>query len=236
MTARFTTLDPIKDGLNWYAYVGNDPVNRIDLWGLEQSDSSNSGLNLNISERLLEHRDGRPLGDLRAVVVHNVGNPKYTLDETIKLWEEKGIQNNNRGSNAHYYIAGDGKTTRIVPENERANHSGALEIDYTSGAKEKFASGNETWPTLPNKYSIGIEMYQIDYSGTVTDATYDSTVELAADILLRNDLNPSTDLIRHYDVTDSIACPLYYIQNQDKWTELKDDVAEVMINIMSSQE
>ena len=22
---RFTTVDPIKDGLNWYAYVGNDP-------------------------------------------------------------------------------------------------------------------------------------------------------------------------------------------------------------------
>ncbi len=31
---RFTTADPIKDGLNWYAYVGNAPVNRIDLWGL----------------------------------------------------------------------------------------------------------------------------------------------------------------------------------------------------------
>ena len=31
---RFTTVDPIKDGSNWYAYVGNDPVNLIDLWGL----------------------------------------------------------------------------------------------------------------------------------------------------------------------------------------------------------
>lgn len=32
---RFTTVDPIRDGLNWYSYVLNDPVNRIDLWGLE---------------------------------------------------------------------------------------------------------------------------------------------------------------------------------------------------------
>jgi RHS repeat-associated protein len=33
--ARFTTIDPIRDGANWFAYVNNDPVNWVDLWGLE---------------------------------------------------------------------------------------------------------------------------------------------------------------------------------------------------------
>jgi RHS repeat-associated protein len=33
--ARFTTVDPIRDGSNWFAYVNNDPVNYIDLWGLD---------------------------------------------------------------------------------------------------------------------------------------------------------------------------------------------------------
>jgi RHS repeat-associated protein len=33
--ARFTTADPIRNGNNWFAYVNNDPVNYIDLWGLE---------------------------------------------------------------------------------------------------------------------------------------------------------------------------------------------------------
>lgn len=33
--ARFTTLDPIRDGNNWFAYCNNDPVNFVDLWGLE---------------------------------------------------------------------------------------------------------------------------------------------------------------------------------------------------------
>jgi hypothetical protein len=28
--ARFTTVDPIRDGTNWFAYVNNDPVNWID--------------------------------------------------------------------------------------------------------------------------------------------------------------------------------------------------------------
>ena len=30
---RFITEDPAKDGLNWYAYCGNDPVNAVDPWG-----------------------------------------------------------------------------------------------------------------------------------------------------------------------------------------------------------
>ena len=32
--ARFTSVDPIRDGRNWYCYVVNDPVNFVDLWGL----------------------------------------------------------------------------------------------------------------------------------------------------------------------------------------------------------
>jgi len=37
-TVRFTTVDPIRDGSNWFAYVNNDPVNYVDLWGLLASD------------------------------------------------------------------------------------------------------------------------------------------------------------------------------------------------------
>jgi RHS repeat-associated protein len=39
--ARFTTVDPIRDGNNWFAYVNNDPVNYVDPWGLSPSDRAN---------------------------------------------------------------------------------------------------------------------------------------------------------------------------------------------------
>ena len=31
---RFISEDPIKDGINWYAYCGNNPVMFVDLYGL----------------------------------------------------------------------------------------------------------------------------------------------------------------------------------------------------------
>ena len=34
--ARFITEDPIRDGENWFAYVGNNPVNWVDPDGREQ--------------------------------------------------------------------------------------------------------------------------------------------------------------------------------------------------------
>ena len=36
--ARFRTEDPIRDGENWFSYVGNNPVNWVDPWGLSASD------------------------------------------------------------------------------------------------------------------------------------------------------------------------------------------------------
>ena len=39
---RFTTVDPIRDGTNWFAYVNNDPVNYVDLWGLCASEPKRS--------------------------------------------------------------------------------------------------------------------------------------------------------------------------------------------------
>jgi RHS repeat-associated protein len=39
VAARFTSEDPVWDRANWFAYVNNDPVNWVDLWGLNASDS-----------------------------------------------------------------------------------------------------------------------------------------------------------------------------------------------------
>ena len=40
VSARFTTIDPIRDGSNWFSYVVNDPVNYVDPFGLDTTDST----------------------------------------------------------------------------------------------------------------------------------------------------------------------------------------------------
>ena len=38
--ARFTSIDPIRDGRNWFAYAEGDPVNQVDVWGLAADDAA----------------------------------------------------------------------------------------------------------------------------------------------------------------------------------------------------
>ncbi len=50
---RFTQEDPAKDGLNWYAYCGNNPVNFVDPWGLYFVMSQESYVKLNALAKIV---------------------------------------------------------------------------------------------------------------------------------------------------------------------------------------
>jgi RHS repeat-associated protein len=65
--ARFTTIDPIRDGYNWYAYAGNDPVDFKDLFGLCTSDLEQSRINSYISQ----NRE-----NLRAAINISINDPR----------------------------------------------------------------------------------------------------------------------------------------------------------------
>jgi RHS repeat-associated protein len=62
VAARFTTVDPIRDRNNWFAYVNNDPVNWIDPWGLSASDpkSNNIGETNTAASQLPYLKDVQP--------------------------------------------------------------------------------------------------------------------------------------------------------------------------------
>ena len=61
-----------------------------------------------------------------------------------------------------------------------------------------------------NRKSIGIEDCHPDWDGKFNDATYNSLVELCADICRRYNLSVN-NIIRHYDVTGK-ECPRYYVR------------------------
>ena len=83
--ARFTTVDPIRDGNNWFAYVNNDPVNWVDLWGLEACSANDTRNTRDITqgERALytAASGGLPIDFDRITVVEG----KPTVDE-VKVY------------------------------------------------------------------------------------------------------------------------------------------------------
>ena len=69
---RFTQEDPVKDGENWYAYCGNNPVNSIDLDGYS-------------SKYRYVQIDGAQIRDAAS---DTAGNVKYTVNKnTIVTYE-----------------------------------------------------------------------------------------------------------------------------------------------------
>ena len=67
--ARFITEDPIRDGENWFAYVGNNPVNWVDPWGLEII------VGITTSDSLW----GKNIGEHAFIMYINEENPKKSI-------------------------------------------------------------------------------------------------------------------------------------------------------------
>lgn len=159
---------------------------------------------MDIQERLLSinpySRTGEKLQSVKQIVVHWVGNAGSSAIGNRNYFEslkDKGIY-----ASSQYIIGLNGEIICCIPEDEVAYHAGNRTI---------------------NRNSIGIENCHPGWDGKFSDATYNSLVELCADICRRYGLSVN-NIIRHYDVTRK-DCPLYYVQNPSEWIKFKNDVA-----------
>ncbi len=85
--ARFTTIDPIKDGYDWYAYAGHDPVNRVDLWGLDSVYATFDRADQTLSVLYLVNDDRGMLVDVQTYEFNASSNPNPNL---VKWTDETG--------------------------------------------------------------------------------------------------------------------------------------------------
>lgn len=159
---------------------------------------------MEIKEKLLSinpySRPGDKLKKVKQIVVHYVGNPNTSAMANRNYFES--LKNKHIYASSQYIIGLDGEIIRCIKENEVAYHAGNLTV---------------------NRNSIGIENCHPDKTGKFNDKTYNSLVELCADICKRYNLD-ANDIIRHYDVTGKV-CPKYYVENKDAWLQFKKDVA-----------
>jgi N-acetylmuramoyl-L-alanine amidase CwlA len=145
-------------------------------------------------------RPGEQTDGINYIVIHYLGNPKTTAQQNHDYFESlKDLQNVSMSAN--YVVGLEGEIIECVPPGE---------IAYASNSM--------------NHESISIENCHLDETGMFTEETYESCVKLAA--YLAAEYNIDRDhIIRHYDVTGKL-CPLYYVENEDKWEQMKDDIMD----------
>ena len=137
-------------------------------------------------------RPGDELKEVNGVVIHYVGNPG-TSAENNRNYFENLKDTKERSASSHYMVGLSGEIIQCVPLEE---------ISY--------ASNNRNYDT------IAIEVCHPDATGKFSQVTYDAVVELTAALCRSYNLNPMTDVLRHYDVSGK-ECPLYYVKNEEEW-------------------
>ena len=139
-------------------------------------------------------RTGTQLEDIKDIVIHYVGNPGTTAQNNRDFFDKDETE-----VSSHFVVGLKGEIIQCLPLWERSA-----------------ASNNR------NKDTISIEVCHPDSTGKFNDATYTSVVKLTAWLLKETGLS-GDNVIRHYDVTGKL-CPIYYVNNPDKWEALKKDV------------
>ncbi|BDC93210.1 N-acetylmuramoyl-L-alanine amidase [Treponema bryantii] len=221
---RFTTQDPIRDGMNWYAYCGGDPINYVDLWGLFSESDKSTRYTDNIIQYRIPDGNGSRIEKNRAkttgIVIHYTAGVQIGKDgkeyaqtpkETIDYWI--GAES----INAHFVIGENGDIYQALPKQEIGQHAGnGGPYTIQPGIVEKLGGH-------PNARTVGIEMENIDSKGTITEQTKNATIQLTAELCVEYGLDPQKDVYRHYDITNK-PCPKNYVDNPDSWNDFKNQV------------
>ncbi len=167
-----------------------------------------------IDEQLLTINDwsrpGEECDTITNIVIHYLANPGTTAQQNHDYFES--LKDNDE-------LIASGQITEDEAVYMSANFVVGIEgeiIECVPPGEIAYASNSA------NHYSVSIENCHVDTTGQFTEETYESLVKLTAYLVDMYDLERD-DIIRHYDVTGKM-CPLYYVENEDKWEAFKDDV------------
>ncbi|WP_295581837.1 N-acetylmuramoyl-L-alanine amidase family protein [uncultured Oscillibacter sp.] len=146
-------------------------------------------------------RPGTPLERIDGVVIHYVGNPGTTAQANRNYFASLASGEEGTYASSHFIVGLEGEVVQCVP---------LTEVAYASNGR--------------NEDTVSVEVCHPDETGAFAPVTYRRLVELTAWLCQTFRLDPEEAVIRHYDVTGK-ACPLYYVENPEAWTDFLRDVA-----------
>ena len=175
-------------------------------------------------------RCNRKITGVQMLIIHYTNNPGQSAKGCFNYFEELKHQNsvqNARYASAHYIVGLNGEVLYIIPENEVAFHSGSNTLDPASKKIYTDMKRDLIGESSPNYNSIGIEVCHPDTTGKYNDHSQASLNILARDIILRYRLKRE-QVVRHYDIVGWKKCPKYYVENQNEWESLIDDIFKLI--------
>jgi len=176
-------------------------------------------------------RPGRKMAEVKAIVIH-WPDAKNKSAQWLHDYFDKAIPMERRYGSAHYVVGLDGEIVQCIPEDEMAYHCGTSLKDpasgkvYTNLAREILGDFADKPYLSPNNATLGIEVCHIDDKGTMSDATVRSLVKFVSELCVKYGLDPSRQVLRHYDIVGYKSCPKYWCDNPDKWVQFLTEVEE----------
>ena len=159
-------------------------------------------ITVNLLEQNPYSRPGTKLKKIKNVFVHYTAN-RGTSAAQNRSYFANLAETGERSASAHFIIGYEGEILQCIPLEEEA---------YAVKGR--------------NDDSVSIECCYLSEDGAFTQSTYNSLVELLAWLCGEYGLSEQ-DILRHYDEGGK-KCPLYYVDHEDEWTQLLEDVAEAM--------
>ena len=159
-------------------------------------------ITVNLLEQNPYSRPGTKLKKIKNVFVHYTANMGTSAVQNRSYFANLA-ETGERSASAHFIIGYDGEILQCIPLEEEA---------YAVKGR--------------NGDSVSIECCYLSEDGAFTQSTYDSLIELLSWLCGEYGLSEQ-DILRHYDEGGK-KCPLYYVNHEDEWEQLLEDVAEAM--------
>lgn len=155
----------------------------------------------------INSRPGLELSDINGIVIHYTANPGTDAEANRNYFESRKDEADSAENkvSSHFIIGLDGTIVQCIPLNEIAYASKDRNVD-----------------------TISIECCHPDETGKFSDATYTALIQLSGWLCGKFEIDKNS-IIRHYDVTGKM-CPLYYVDNEEAWDNLKNDIWQYFLS------
>ena len=159
-------------------------------------------ITVNLLEENPYSRPGTKLKKVKNIFVHYTANQGTSAKQNRSYFANLA-ETGERSASAHFIIGYEGEIIQCIPLEEEA---------YAVKGR--------------NNDSVSIECCYLSEDGAFTQSTYNSLVDLLSWLCGEYGLSEQ-DILRHYDEGGK-KCPLYYVEHEDEWALLLENVAEAI--------